>query len=104
MCEKNLELREFEVIDLADLRAGDLHGLADCQIHDGRPARCYRAWVYEDGQRQPEPVEVVHLPYVQRVGIAWGGAGQWGDIKRSEELEDVLDEWLQGAESWEARN
>lgn len=90
-------------VELGLLESTVLGEIGGAEDERGHPAWAYRAHVYEDDKRHAEAVEIVHLPYSQHVGIAWGGEVQWADIEADENLGDVLNEWANGSQKWWAR-
>jgi hypothetical protein len=97
-----------------DLRAEYRH-LLDTVGAPASTATAYRITIVEpDGRESPEAGtalhlwdrgNVEHLDYVgvDRVGLAWNSYADWGDVN-GDDLDAVVDEWLNDPEAWEARN
>jgi hypothetical protein len=115
-------------VDLDDISALDLHeaGFAGVLVDPvvdgvqrfGTLMACYRIAITEPGEEQPEATTaqavVIWANDDYRVGLAWGGNADWGDVPTeatgkddpafASAVYDAIDDWLNDAEAWEARN
>ena len=108
----------IEQIGLSELTVVDLRAESRGEGEERNYAtsfyQAFRVWIGDEAV----PAQALYVEFLDsgqatgggRLGIAWGADATWGDVHGTwgdngmADIERAIDEWLNNAEAWEARN
>lgn len=97
-------LHSFQPISVDKLYACDLFEEALVVLEDGGSPQAFRAMVSKpDGTPEAQVLDVLYVPAVGRIGIAWGADSEWADTRTGETVEFMVEMFLSDHTTYEAR-
>lgn len=98
-------LHSLRAIPIDDIHASDLWEEAQIVLgDDGYKPEAFQATASKpDGTPEAQALDVLYVPEVSRIGIAWGADAEWADMHKGDTVESMVTMFLTDHDAYEAR-